>query len=197
MRRFSLRAVSAALQKSRSGRRVVLTGGTFDLPHVGHLQYLEWCKALGDMLVVCVAGDQRVRRRKGIERPILPEAARARLISGLKPVDFTFISNAPPFARHILNALQPNVIATSRSEPSRASKSRLARYVRKEYPSIEVRFYERSKRRPAYASTSGIIQTIRATFSGDRLGGFLGLHRVSSSKLPQTSRKGDQRQGVD
>jgi len=47
------------------GLRIVLTSGTFDLFHIGHAQYLEKAKALGDVLIVGVDSDEKVRKRKG------------------------------------------------------------------------------------------------------------------------------------
>jgi cytidyltransferase-like protein len=38
--------------------------GVFDLLHAGHLHYLEQAKSLGDELIVVVAHDETVRKRK-------------------------------------------------------------------------------------------------------------------------------------
>lgn len=63
----------------------VMASGVFDLIHTGHISYLEQAKALGDELVVVVACDSTVRRRK--HEPITPEDMRARIVGSLKPVD--------------------------------------------------------------------------------------------------------------
>lgn len=44
--------------------RVVLTYGTFDLFHIGHLNLLDRLKALGDYLIVAVSTDE-FNARKG------------------------------------------------------------------------------------------------------------------------------------
>jgi D-beta-D-heptose 7-phosphate kinase/D-beta-D-heptose 1-phosphate adenosyltransferase len=69
------------------GQRVVMTNGCFDLLHLGHADYLERARALGDVLVVAVNSDESVRRLKGPSRPIMPETARYRLLAALEAVD--------------------------------------------------------------------------------------------------------------
>ena len=64
----------------RAGDRIVFTNGVFDLLHRGHVEYLEEARALGDRLVVGVNGDASVRRLKGPERPLVPDAERAELL---------------------------------------------------------------------------------------------------------------------
>ena len=63
----------------------VMASGVFDILHSGHLHYLEEAKRLGDELVVVVATDATVRKRK--HEPITPERMRLELVSALKPVD--------------------------------------------------------------------------------------------------------------
>ena len=68
-----------------------MASGVFDILHTGHISYLEQARAMGDELVVVVACDNTVRRRK--HEPITPEVMRARIIDSLKPVDITVIGN--------------------------------------------------------------------------------------------------------
>src|SRR4030095_10083493 len=102
MTAFSLQSARLKLQKIRKGRTVVLAAGTFDLLHPGHLDYFEWAKHHGEVLVVCVVGDKRTRRRKKIGRPIVKEEWRALMVSSLKPVDVVFVSNSRPFEEEII-----------------------------------------------------------------------------------------------
>src|SRR5262245_56837292 len=69
------------------GLRIVLTSGTWDLFHVGHAEYLEKSKGLGDILIVGVDSDEKVKARKGPHRPVVPEAERVRILSHLRHVD--------------------------------------------------------------------------------------------------------------
>lgn len=65
--------------------KVVLTYGTFDLLHVGHLNLLERLRKLGDHLIVGVSTDE-FNAGKG-KRTVIPYADRARLVSALSCVD--------------------------------------------------------------------------------------------------------------
>ncbi|GAL84800.1 nucleotidyltransferase [Sporocytophaga myxococcoides] len=70
-----------------SGEKVVFTNGCFDILHLGHADYLEKSRSLGDRLIVGVNTDASVRKLKGPERPVNPEYARARLLAALEFVD--------------------------------------------------------------------------------------------------------------
>ena len=92
----------------RYRQTVVFTNGVFDLLHVGHLNYIEQAKELGDYLVIGVNGDSSTYRLKGFGRPIVPAEERARLVAALKPVDTVVIFNQDT-AEHLVDALRPDV----------------------------------------------------------------------------------------
>jgi glycerol-3-phosphate cytidylyltransferase len=70
-----------------SGHRVVFTNGCFDVLHAGHVEYLAWARAQGDVLMVGLNSDDSVRRLKGPERPFVVWDDRARILAGLRCVD--------------------------------------------------------------------------------------------------------------
>lgn len=67
--------------------KIVFTSGSFDLLHVGHLNFLEGAKALGDRLIVGVERDDWMKEVKGFS-PIMPLRDRLRMVSALKMVDW-------------------------------------------------------------------------------------------------------------
>jgi D-beta-D-heptose 7-phosphate kinase/D-beta-D-heptose 1-phosphate adenosyltransferase len=71
----------------QAGETVVFTNGCFDILHAGHVTYLEQARSLGNRLVIGLNTDASVRRLKGARRPIVPQAARARLLAALQAVD--------------------------------------------------------------------------------------------------------------
>lgn len=89
-------------------QQLVFTNGHFDLLHVGHLDYLEKARALGDALFVGVNGDASTTRLKGAGRPLVPAVERARLLAALNPVTAVIIFEADT-ATHLLAALQPEI----------------------------------------------------------------------------------------
>lgn len=68
----------------------VAASGYFDPMHIGHLEYLERSKALGDRLVVIVNNDAQARLKKGA--PFMPCAERVKLVQALKCVDLAIPS---------------------------------------------------------------------------------------------------------
>ena len=92
------------------GQCVVFANGCFDVLHVGHARYLKAARAEGDILIVGVNNDASVRNLKGPGRPILDERARARLVAGLRGVDYVVIFSESSVAA-LLEDLRPNVHA--------------------------------------------------------------------------------------
>ena len=92
------------------GLRMVLANGAFDMLHVGHLRYLEGARLHGDRLVVAVNSDLSVRRYKGPDRPIVPEAERVEILSHLWLTDRLFLFDEPNLER-VLDLLRPEVHA--------------------------------------------------------------------------------------
>ena len=96
-------------EKGRRAIKVVMTGGVFDILHIGHLATLRAAKELGDVLVVVVARDSTVERLKK-RRPLNPEAHRLRLVSALKPVDVAILGS-PGDPYKTVELIGPDVIA--------------------------------------------------------------------------------------
>lgn len=91
-----------------AGKTLVFTNGHFDLLHLGHLDYLEKARGLGDALFVGLNGDASSARLKGRGRPIVPARERARLLAALEPVDAVIIFDADT-ADDLLRTLKPEV----------------------------------------------------------------------------------------
>lgn len=91
------------------GETVAFTNGVFDLLHRGHVEYLEETAALADHLVVGINDDASVRRLKGPERPILPEAERQELVGALRCVDLAVLFGEDTPAR-IIEQVGPDVL---------------------------------------------------------------------------------------
>lgn len=90
--------------------QVVFTNGVFDLLHPGHVELLEAARREGDALVVGVNTDASVKRLgKGAERPVVGEAARARVLAGLAAVDCVVLFDDDTPLR-LIQALEPDVL---------------------------------------------------------------------------------------
>jgi choline-phosphate cytidylyltransferase len=73
--------------------RTVLTFGTFDVFHVGHLRVIERAAALGDRLVVGVSADALNMAKKG-RSPVFSEAERLEIVAALQAVDEVFVEES-------------------------------------------------------------------------------------------------------
>ena len=73
--------------------KTVITFGTFDLFHVGHLRLLQRAKAYGGKLVVGVSSDNLNVKKKN-KHPIIPQTHRVEIIKGISGVDEVFLEES-------------------------------------------------------------------------------------------------------
>ena len=88
---------------------VVFTNGVFDILHPGHLRYLQAARRHGDVLIIGLNSDASVRRNKGPERPINPEAERAEVLEALACVDAVSVFDEDTPA-DIIRRVQPDFL---------------------------------------------------------------------------------------
>lgn len=106
----SLDALLEELQWRRGrGQTIVFTNGCFDVIHRGHIEYLTFSKAQGDVVVVGLNSDSSVRAIKGPERPINNQYDRAAVLSGLETVDLITIFDDPSVLG-LVKMVKPDVI---------------------------------------------------------------------------------------
>ena len=92
----------------RKKLRIVMAGGVFDILHPGHVFFLEKAKEKGDVLVVIVARDSTVTKRKRI--PVVPEEQRVDMVAALKPVDVALLGEEDDIYATV-EKIKPDVIA--------------------------------------------------------------------------------------
>jgi len=88
--------------------KTILTYGTFDLFHIGHLRLLERLRSMGDRLVVGVSSDE-FNASKG-KKTVVPFADRFEIVRGLRCVDVAFAETcweqkADDIAKHQISIL--------------------------------------------------------------------------------------------
>lgn len=71
----------------------VITFGSFDVFHYGHLRLLQRARQQGGCLIVGVSSDRLNREKKGRE-PVYPEEHRLAIVSGLACVDEVFVEES-------------------------------------------------------------------------------------------------------
>lgn len=71
----------------------VITFGTYDVFHVGHLRVIERASELGDRLVVGVSSDELNLRKKG-RAPVFSQSERLHIVGALRLVDEVFVEES-------------------------------------------------------------------------------------------------------
>ena len=96
------------IDKGRKMIKVGLTGGTFDIVHIGHVRTLEEAKKYVDVLAVVVARDSTVKMFKNRE-PLNTEDIRLEIVSNLKPVDVAILGSEEDFMIPV-KKIKPDII---------------------------------------------------------------------------------------
>ena len=92
--------------KKNKLKKIILCHGTFDLLHIGHIQYFEQAKKIGDILIVSLTSDNYVN--KGSGRPFFKISDRLLAIASLEIVDFVTVSNAETSV-DIIKKIKPDI----------------------------------------------------------------------------------------
>jgi rfaE bifunctional protein nucleotidyltransferase chain/domain len=95
--------------RRKEGKTIVFTNGCFDILHVGHVQYLQEARRMGDLLVLGLNSDASVRAIKGEKRPLVPQTERAEVIASLTSVDYvTLFDETTPL--RLIEYLRPDCL---------------------------------------------------------------------------------------
>jgi len=93
----------------QEGKKIVFTNGCFDIVHLGHIQFLQEAKNLGDILIVGLNSDSSVNKIKGKGRPILDQNSRSEILAAFEFVDGVIIFDQDtPF--RLIEQLVPDVL---------------------------------------------------------------------------------------
>ncbi len=96
------------------GLSVVLTQGTYDMLHIGHARYFEAAKKHGDLLIVGVDSDAKVRARKGPDRPVVPQEERLEMVTHVRAVDIVTLKDKDAVKWSLIKAVRPDILIATR-----------------------------------------------------------------------------------
>src|SRR3990167_134264 len=111
------KAIQITNHLNNQRKRIVLTGGCFDILHIGHISFLENAKKEGDVLFVLLESDESIKKLKGDNRPINNQEDRAKILESLKIVDYIirlpYFENDKDYDK-LISSLKPDIIATTK-----------------------------------------------------------------------------------
>jgi len=87
----------------------IITFGTFDIFHVGHLNILKRAAALGDHLTVGISTDA-LNFSKKQRYPVCQQASRAEIVAALKCVDQVFFEESLELKREYIEQFEADLL---------------------------------------------------------------------------------------
>jgi len=140
-------AIKISRKLKENGKTIVLTGGCFDILHVGHIKLLEKSKKLGDILFVLVENDKTVSKLKGKGRPINPQSDRAKILSAISYVDYVVL--LPEMSSNndydlLMQSLKPNTITNTIGDSQAIHNKRQAKLINAKAVSVTTRIKNKS-----------------------------------------------------
>jgi rfaE bifunctional protein nucleotidyltransferase chain/domain len=126
------KAVKLSKRFQKTGRKVVLSGGCFDVIHLGHIKFLEAAKKTGDILFIFIESNENVRRIKGEQRPIHNQDERAQVLAAIRFVDYVikipFLKSNHEYDKLVLR-LKPSIIAVTKDSSATEHSKRQAKQI--------------------------------------------------------------------
>lgn len=110
-------------------KTIVLTGGFFDILHIGHIKFLQKAKEKADFLFVLLESDENAKKLKGKGRPINNQQIRAEMLSAINFVDYVIklpeMKNNTDYDK-LINLINPDIFAVSQNDKNLNHKIRQA-----------------------------------------------------------------------
>jgi len=151
-------------EKGRKKIKVVACGGVFDILHPGHGFILEKAKEYGDVLVVIVARDSTVAKRKRI--PIVSEEQRIAMLEYLKPVDVAMLGREDDFLK-VIEKIKPDTIALGPDQYH--DEEQIKKELQKRGLSVKVVRIREYREYPLHSTKSILQKIIERGYPGVRI----------------------------
>jgi glycerol-3-phosphate cytidylyltransferase len=91
-------------------KKVLYTGGTFDLFHAGHANFLKQCRNLAEIVIVSLNTDEFISQYKG-KSPIISYEDRKNVLLSCRYVDNVIKNFGNEDSKPAILAVNPNIIA--------------------------------------------------------------------------------------
>ena len=112
----------------KAGKTIGLVQGSWDLFHLGHLRYILKARALCDFLVIAMDSDEKIRKRKGPTRPVIPERERYDFINLLNIADAIVVKGIGEPKWHLIKTIKPDVLIVIKENYTEEQITQLEKY---------------------------------------------------------------------
>lgn len=112
----------------KTGQKVGLVQGSWDLFHLGHLRYIMKARALCDFLIISMDSDEKIRKRKGPTRPVIPQKERYDFIRLLNIADAIVVKEADEPKWHLIKTVKPDVLIAIKENYTDDQIKKLGKY---------------------------------------------------------------------
>lgn len=93
-----------------AGKKIGLVQGSWDLFHLGHLLYIKEARRLCDFLIIGMDDDEKIRKRKGANRPVIPLEERYKFIENLEIADAIVVKRLNEPKWELQKTIRPDVL---------------------------------------------------------------------------------------
>ena len=88
---------------------VVFMTATMDIIHRGHVEILMYAKNLGNVLIVAIDSDEKVKKDKGVNRPFFHQEDRKFVLEAIEYVDEVIVFNSEEELVELLSKIKPDI----------------------------------------------------------------------------------------
>ncbi len=123
-------------QEKDQGKKVLIKKGVFDIIHPGHIYSVQEFKKAADIVIILIQSDSFTTKKKGPTRPINNQEHRAKVIDGIKGVDYVFLDTSNSREEYItlLNKIQPSILAITKTDSKKKQNYTSKYWELKEFP---------------------------------------------------------------
>jgi len=90
--------------------KTVFTNGCFDILHPGHIELFKVGKSLGDKLIVAIDSDEKVKKDKGLLRPINDQHFRKSMLESIRYIDLVLLFNTREELEQLIELYAPDTL---------------------------------------------------------------------------------------
>jgi rfaE bifunctional protein nucleotidyltransferase chain/domain len=88
----------------------IFTNGCYDILHRGHIELFKYCKSLGNVLIVGIDTDEKVKLDKGPTRPFNTLEDRIFLLESIRYIDKVLVFNSKQELIDLVRQASPDIL---------------------------------------------------------------------------------------